>query len=451
LSAIGGNRTNGGIGHANPRSAAVQRLLNSHAMVNALHDRDALSDPGGRARIVAAAAIAGRLDRNEHGWWRHRHGGYGWVGPLFWPFAYDDVYDYVMWGYGDGPGFWDYGYNDIYAGIFTPYDYDDLTGYLPPGAATARARQASPATAGLVNSPAIADPATSQATSRPATSQAMAHPATPQATARPTTSQAIAQPAASKAIIHLAPNHLAQMCGEDSRDIAGLPIDQIQQAIAPNKAQIAALDDLGNASMKAAQNIRAACPTQISANAPARLAIMQQRVEAMIAAVGTVQPALDKFYGLLNDGQKARLNGIGPNQGSRSATARNSLVPNCGSAQPGATDWPTTEIEARLHLTITQRAGLTVLVDASAKASGMLQDACQSDVTLTPPARLAAIGKRLDIMLLALKTVQAALDGFYDQLTEEQKAESEAIGPGRTAASVGAAEAHEQTAAPARR
>src|SRR4030088_2198399 len=85
LSAIGGNRSNGGICHANPRSAAVQRLLNSHAMVNALHDRDALSDPGGRARIVAAAAIAGRLDRNEHGWWRHRHGGYGWVGPLFWP------------------------------------------------------------------------------------------------------------------------------------------------------------------------------------------------------------------------------------------------------------------------------------------------------------------------------------------------------------------------------
>jgi hypothetical protein len=426
LSTIGGNRSNGG--------NAAQRLLNSHAMVNALQGRDALRDPGGRARIVAAAAIAGRLDRNEHGWWRHRHGGYGWVGLLFWPFAYYDVYDYVMWGYGDGPGFWDYGYNDIYAGIFTPYDYDDLTGYLPPGAAAARAPQASRAAAGPVKSPAIADPATSQATARPATSQA------------------IAQPAASKAIIHLAPNHLAQMCGEDSRDIAGLPIDQIQRAIAPNAAQVAALDDLGNASMKAAQDIRAACPTQISANAPARLAIMQQRVEAMIAAVGTVRPALDKFYGLLNDGQKARLNGIGPNQGSRSAapSSGGSLVRNCGSAQPGATDWPTAEIEAKLHLTNTQRANLTAVVDAGAKASDMLKDACQSDVTLTPPARLAAIGKRLDIMLLAIKTVQAALDDFYDQLTEEQKAQFETIGPGRTAVSAGAAEAGEQTAAPAR-
>ena len=27
--------------------------------------------------------------------------------------------------------FWGYGYGDIYAGIFAPYGYDDLTGYLP--------------------------------------------------------------------------------------------------------------------------------------------------------------------------------------------------------------------------------------------------------------------------------------------------------------------------------
>jgi len=37
------------------------------------------------------------------------------VGPLFWPFAYHDIYDYTIWG--DGIGFWAYGYGDIYAGI----------------------------------------------------------------------------------------------------------------------------------------------------------------------------------------------------------------------------------------------------------------------------------------------------------------------------------------------
>ena len=41
------------------------------------------------------------------------------------------MYDYAMWGYGYDDSFWGYGYGDIYAGIFAPYGYDDLTGYLP--------------------------------------------------------------------------------------------------------------------------------------------------------------------------------------------------------------------------------------------------------------------------------------------------------------------------------
>ncbi len=156
------------------------------------------------------------IGHGRDGWWRHRHGGYGWVGPLFWPFAYYDMYDYAMWGYGDDPGFWDYGYNDIYAGLFAPYGYDDLAGYLPDKHWRQHEQPARQRTVG----------------------------------------QSIQLAAAAT------PEQLTQMCGEDSRDIAGLPIDQIQQAIQPNDAQRAALDDLANASVKAAQDIRAACPTQ---------------------------------------------------------------------------------------------------------------------------------------------------------------------------------------------
>jgi hypothetical protein len=523
LSTIGGNPTDGRNRNANPRSAVAQRLLNSHAMVSALHDRDALRDPDARARI-AAAAIA-EHERNEHGWWRHRHGGYGWAGPLFWPYAYDDLYDYTMSGHGDDPAFWDYGYNDIYTGIFTPYGHDDLTDHLPPSGTATRTRPAlretahpatSQATTHPAKSQADAHPATPQATAHPAKSQADAHPATrqanarpitpqanadlatpqanahaitpqanahpitpqadarpktpqanadlatpqadarpiaPQATAHPATPQAMVRPPTPQAPVRPATNQLTQMCGGDSRDVAGLPIDQIQQAIAPNEAQGAALDDLGNASVKAAQDIRAACPTQIPATAPARLAAMQQRVETMIAAVGTVQPALDKFYGLLNDQQKALLGAVGPSQRSKSAVRRadGALAQNCGAARSGTTDWPTAEIESRLHPTDAQRASLTALVDASAKASIMLKDACLPDDAQTPPARLAATGKRLDVMLIAIRTVLAALDDFYDQLTEEQKTQFEAIGPaGSAASSAGQAEAGEQTAAPAR-
>ena len=131
--------------NASVRSRAVQRALNSRAVAGALHNRAALRNPNMRAQIAATAATAGwQHGRGRNGWWRHRHGGYGWVGPLFWPFAYDDWYDYTMWGYGDDPSFWDYGYNDIYAGIFAPYGYDDLAGYLPPSGSGSRAGIARP-------------------------------------------------------------------------------------------------------------------------------------------------------------------------------------------------------------------------------------------------------------------------------------------------------------------
>ena len=369
---------------ANLRSTAVRNALNSRAVAGALRNRNNLHNPGARARIVASAAIAGWHGHGRNGWWRHRHGGYGWVGPLFWPFAYYDLYDYAMWGDAYDNSFWGYGYDDIYAGLFAPYGYDDLVGYLPPGSG------GNPAGAGR------------------------------------------ASPAST------APSQLSQMCGDDSRDIAGLPIDRIQQAIQPTDEQRAALDDLANASVKAAQDIKAACPTQVALTAPSRLAAMQARIEAMIAAVGTVQPALDHFYGLLNDEQKARLNALGQDQreGQRQGRRRNeaaqgTIAQSCSAAQPGVTDWPAAEIDAKLHPTDAQRASLTALQDASTKAADMLKTSCQADTAMTPPARLAAVGKRLDVMLQAVKTVRTALDDFYGQLTDEQKAQFEAIGPRR--------------------
>jgi hypothetical protein len=372
---------------ANVRSNAVRNALNSRAVAGALQNRAALRNANARAQISASAATAGWHDGRggRDGWWRHRHGGYGWVGPLFWPFAYYDISDYALWGYDDDPLFWDYGYNDIYAGLFAPYGYDDLAGYLPAG-------PAGPGTAG------------SQGTVGRATGSGTA-----------TTEQ------------------IAQLCGDDSRDIAGLPIDQIQQALQLNDAQRAALDDLANASVKAAQDIKAACPAQISLTAPGRLAAMQARIEAMISAVETVQPALQKFYDLLNDEQRARLNALAQDQ-RRRETARNtngSLAQSCQSAQASVPDWPTAEIEARLHLNEAQSASLASLQQATVKAADMLKASCPTTEPITPPARLEAIANRLETMLQAVKTVRVALDDFYGKLNDEHKAQFEAIGPAR--------------------
>jgi hypothetical protein len=350
--------------NASVRRANFRNGFNLHSSV--FRNGRLIGNPAARAQIAAAAALAGWHGASS-GWWQHTGGGYGWVGPLFWPFAYNDLYDYTIWG--DGLGFWGYGYPDIYAGLFGPYGYDGLSTYLAPR----------------------------QQGRRQARGVA-----------------------------------LDQLCGSDRREIVGLPIDQIAAAVQPTEAQGASLDELGNASMAAAGMIRASCPTQVAATAPGRLAAMQLRIEAMEKAVELVQPALDKFYGPLADEQKARFNALAEDQRrvTASGKAGTSLVQGCGA--PAALDWPSADLEARLHPNDTQRAALQVLQDTSAKVSASLKAACQPGDVMTPPARMAAVRKRLDVMLDGVKSVRAALEDFYNTLNDEQKAQFEAIGPRRT-------------------
>jgi hypothetical protein len=372
------------------RSNAVHNAFNSREVRSALQNRAALLNPATRTAIAATAATAAwhRGSGSGAGWWRHPHGGYGWVGPVFWPFAYYDLYDYTLWGQGYDYPFWDYGYTDIYAGLFAPYSYDELTAYLPSGAIGTRTSGRGYAnTVGQGGGSARAEVS----------------------------------------------DQLAQLCGEDSREVAGLPIDQIEQTIQPDEAQRQALDDLASASIKAAQDIKAACPTQIALTAPGRLAAMQTRIEAMIQAVDTVQPALQRFYDLLSDDQKARLNALAQNV-RQSQPIASSLTQGCGTGQSGVADWPAEQIEARVHPTEAQRASLAALQEAAAKAADLLKS-CPATEPITPPARLQALGNRLDTMLQAVTMVRGALDDFYGKLSDEQKAQFEAIGPRRSAES----------------
>ena len=67
----------------------------------------------------------------------------------------------------------------------------------------------------------------------------------------------------------------------------------------------------------------------------------------------------------------------------------------------------------------------------AAQAADTLKASCQTrpEDALTPPARLAAVGQRLNAMLQAVKTVRMAMDDFYGSLTDQQKAAFDAIGP----------------------
>jgi hypothetical protein len=106
---------------------------------------------------------------------------------------------------------------------------------------------------------------------------------------------------------------------------------------------------------------------------------------------------------------------------------------SCADEEPASFQWPGSEIDARLHLNDTQRAALELLHDAMEKAADMLKAACQPDDAVTPPARFATIATRLDTILQAIKLVRRATEDFYATLSDEQKAQFEAIGPKRTA------------------
>jgi hypothetical protein len=355
--------------HVTASTRAVGSALHAPMVQKALQSRRALRNPNTRSLVTSRLATAGWHgdDRHHGGWWRHRHGGFGWVGPVFWPFAFFDVYDYALWGPEYDDVFWDYGYGDVYAGLFAPYGYDDLEGYVV-------------ASGGPRN--------------------------------------------------RVLSGQVAQMCGADSRDIAGIPIDQMRHALQLDSEQATALDALADASAEAARIIKSACPTDIALTAPDRLATMQARVEAVLRAAHVVEPALKKFYGILSDEQKERLNALGQR---RTRQAAGSSVQSCGALRSGVAHWPTAEINSAVRPTQTQRVKLDALEAASAQAAEGLRAACPQHELLTPSGRLAAIVQRLEIMVREVSIVHAALNAFYASLSDEQKAQFDTIGRQRTA------------------
>ena len=65
----------------------------------------------------------------------------GFVGPVFWPYAYDDCIDYLFWPYAYD-SFWPYAFDDVYQGIYgscAPQYYapDDVYAYAGAPASSA--------------------------------------------------------------------------------------------------------------------------------------------------------------------------------------------------------------------------------------------------------------------------------------------------------------------------
>lgn len=361
----------------------------------ARQQRLGLQAPAGRAAATAAAVQAAERGRfaarfreqatsqtqaalvaRQSAWaprqaWRHRHPAVfvAWLGPVFWPYAYSDIFNYTFWSYAYEPGYWAYAYDDFVDTVFwggdSPYSaYASTNPYDYPQARGDRTR--------------------------------------PRASVSRQT--------------------LQQLCGAPDKGVTAWPLADIARAVQPTPEQRALLDELKTAAANAAGVFKDSCAETYALTPPGRLRAMMNRIGATLEAVKIVRPALENLYNSLSDEQQARFNALGPNVAERSSQPQEASAEGCGDPKSSLTQLPIQRVEAVLRPAGKQKEALDRLSEATAKGVEGLQAACPNDVPLTPVGRLEAMQHRLEAMLTAAKLVEPALDEFYATLSSEQKA-----------------------------
>jgi hypothetical protein len=251
---------------------------------------------------------------------------------------------------------------------------------------------------------------------------------------------------------------LIRGCGQQGAEFDNWPFDAIGQSVGADETQRNALVALRGSAKQAAERLAADCPQDVPAALSARLEAVEQGIDAALKAFDTVQPALQTFYGALDDEQKARLyrdmaapaalnapQTSGRREGreydqaydrraysSRRHRARAYASADRAAAAPGwraaceqlagvLRGWPVREIERDVRLDGSQRVAFYELVTASLKAADTLASACPVDTALTPVGRMETMRKRLAAVRAATAAIRPALVRFYEALDQGQK------------------------------
>ena len=368
------------------RAASDPRAFSGGVLRNqAFAGLAATRDPS--ARTLATSTFQGRFFDPQ---WRRRFARpivIGFVGPLFWPYAYDDFVDYTFYPYAYDT-FWPYAYDDFYDGMFGAYASGYGGTYASVGPSNGYGADYGGNYRGGRNN----------------------------------------RGGSSGRAFAAGRSVEADLCSGQTSGLTDWPIERIAQTVEPNDAQRAILDELKGATAQALDQVKAACPTALPSTPTGRIEAMRQRLGAMLAAVRTVRPVLEKFFDSLNDEQKARFNALSPDNPDQQQAQRD-LTQVCGARASGIAGLPLERIERAVRPDDAQRSALNDLQNATAEASNLLSSDCPTYRALTPVGRLQAMEQRLDAMLHAVQTVQPALEKFYASLGDEQKERFNRLSP----------------------
>jgi ABC-type transporter MlaC component len=219
------------------------------------------------------------------------------------------------------------------------------------------------------------------------------------------------------------------ICSGQTAGVTDWQINEIAQAVEPDDAQRAALDELKTASANALDILKAACPTELASTPTGRIEAMHARLSAMLEAVRTVRAPLAKFYDLLSDEQRARFNTLGSGDDQNEPQTRRDLTQACNERAAGIAGLPMERVDRTVRPDEAQRSAFRDLQNAISEAGELLKSNCPTYKPLTPVIRLDAMEQRLDAMLRAVDTVQPALAKFYGSLSDEQKERFNRLAP----------------------
>ena len=243
--------------------------------------------------IIISPITSSAADGSEDTKKIHHDRGFFWAGPVFWPFAFGDIFSFAFWPYYDP--FWDYGPDFIFASLFWPYGADDYAYYGP--------------------SYSFGDIYTGYRRHR------RAYAATAES-----------------------PIDIAEACSGVAPGLTGLPMDRIEKTLQPGAEQRASFDELKAASGKAEDIMKASCPSEMPLTPVNRLGSVEKRVDTMIQAVQALRAPLDTFYNSLTEEQKRRLDNLARRGGHNQAGK--TIAQLCSNSAARFTNLPSEQIRS---------------------------------------------------------------------------------------------------------